>query len=76
MPVNLGVEGGLPGLTVDQTHMMAPMDLYDSIWGGKHFPASFVLAYLYSSVFFFFLVSFFGEGRGEFSFYQPHTNTL
>ncbi|KAG5979762.1 hypothetical protein E4U54_006882, partial [Claviceps lovelessii] len=33
MPVNLGVEGGLPGLTVDQTHMMAPMDLYDSIWG-------------------------------------------
>lgn len=25
---------GLPGLTVDQTQLMAPMDLYDSIWGG------------------------------------------
>ncbi|KAG5921698.1 hypothetical protein E4U42_005731 [Claviceps africana] len=33
MAVNLGLEGGLPGLTVDQTHLMAPMDLYDSIWG-------------------------------------------
>ncbi|KAG5951505.1 hypothetical protein E4U53_002954 [Claviceps sorghi] len=33
MPVNLGLEGGLPALTVDQTHLMAPMDLYDSIWG-------------------------------------------
>ncbi|KAK2616483.1 hypothetical protein QQS21_000525 [Conoideocrella luteorostrata] len=32
LPVSLGLDS-LPGLTVDQTQLMAPMDLYDSIWG-------------------------------------------
>lgn len=32
LPVNMGLDGP-PGLTVDQTQLMAPMDLYDSIWG-------------------------------------------
>ncbi|KAG6033512.1 hypothetical protein E4U41_006892 [Claviceps citrina] len=33
MPAQHMALEGLPGLTVDQTHLMAPMDLYDSIWG-------------------------------------------
>ncbi|KAG6047770.1 hypothetical protein E4U39_000131 [Claviceps sp. Clav50 group G5] len=33
MPVPMNLEAGLPGLMAQQTHMMAPMDLYDSIWG-------------------------------------------
>ncbi|KAG6164936.1 hypothetical protein E4U48_000564 [Claviceps purpurea] len=33
MPAPMNLEAGLPGLMAQQTHMMAPMDLYDSIWG-------------------------------------------
>ncbi|KAG6300510.1 hypothetical protein E4U09_006790 [Claviceps aff. purpurea] len=33
MPAPTNLEAGLPGLMAQQTHMMAPMDLYDSIWG-------------------------------------------
>lgn len=36
MPVPMNLEAGLPGLMAQQTHMMAPMDLYDSIWGGAY----------------------------------------
>lgn len=26
---------GMPGLSLEQAQYMAPMDLYDSIWGGE-----------------------------------------
>jgi len=35
IPATMSMDGSIPNLTVDQTQYMAPMDLYDSIWGGK-----------------------------------------
>lgn len=31
----MGMDGALANLGVDQAQYMAPMDLYDSIWGGE-----------------------------------------
>ncbi|KND86978.1 putative transcriptional regulatory protein [Tolypocladium ophioglossoides CBS 100239] len=33
IPANMGLDGSMPALSIDQTQYMAPMDLYDSIWG-------------------------------------------
>lgn len=34
----MALDGSMPALNVDPTQYMAPMDLYDSIWGGKSLP--------------------------------------
>ncbi|KAG8425960.1 hypothetical protein J3459_008560 [Metarhizium acridum] len=39
LPVNMNLDG-LPGLSVDQAQLMAPMDVYDSIWGGDYLGGS------------------------------------
>ncbi|KAG5982042.1 hypothetical protein E4U55_002390 [Claviceps digitariae] len=44
LPSNLCLEGSFPGLTADQTHLMAPMDLYDSIWGESPDPLQDMVA--------------------------------
>ena len=41
IPGTMSMDGTIPNITVDQAQYMAPMDLYDSIWGGE-----FCLAWL------------------------------
>lgn len=48
----MGLDGNMPVMNMDQIQYMAPMDLYESIWGG-----TFMLLFLFDPLFPWILVA-------------------